>query len=185
MSSKDEMVNSGGGIVAALRSDPERGFRELMDEYKEAVYWHIRRLVVSHDDAQDAAQETFVRIFRSLGQYRGGGSFTAWVYKIATNEAMRAIGRRRKCIVSMDDESFHAPEITADGYVDYTDLEAVRLQKAIQSLPPKQQVTFNLRYYDGLSYDEIAEVTGSTAPSAKANYHIAKDKIIRYMNSND
>ena len=92
-------------MVATLRSDPERGFRELMDKYKEPVYWHIRRLVVSHDDAQDATQETFVRVFRSLGQYRGGGSFTAWVYKIATNEAMRAIGRRRNRFVSLDDES--------------------------------------------------------------------------------
>ena len=179
------MVNSGSGMVATLRSDPERGFRELMDKYKEPVYWHIRRLVVSHDDAQDAAQETFVRVFRSLGQYRGGGSFTAWVYKIATNEAMRAIGRRRNRFVSLDDESLALPGIEADGYVDYGDLEAVRLQRAIQSLPPKQQVTFNLRYYDGLGYDEIAEVTGSTAPSAKANYHIAKDKIIRYMDTND
>ena len=179
------MAKGGCGIVSAIRRDPEEGFRKLMDKYKEPVYWHIRRLVVSHDDAQDAAQETFVRVFRSLGRYSGGGSFTAWVYKIATNEALRAIGRRRNCFVSMDNEGFTAPEPLADGYVDYDDLEAVRLQKAILSLPPKQQVTFNLRYYDGLDYSEIAEVTGSTASSAKANYHTAKDKIIKYMNSND
>lgn len=185
MSVQRLMANGGCDIVSAMRNDPEKGFRMLMDKYKEAVYWHIRRLVMSHDDAQDAAQETFVRIFRSLQQYHGGGSLTAWVYRIATNEAMRMLGRRKGCVVSLDDETCAAPEIPADRYVDYSDLEAVRLQKAILSLPPKQQVAFTMRYYDGLDYGEIAEVTGSTAASAKVNYHIAKDKIVKYMNSND
>lgn len=179
------MRADGNDIVEALRNNPERGFRLLMDRYKEAVYWHIRRLVVSHADAQDATQETFVRVFRSLGQFRGDTSFKAWVYRIATNEALRVLSKNKGGVVSFDGDGVKASDFPADEYVDYGDLEVVRLQKAILSLPAKQQIAFNLRYYDGLDYDEIARVSGSTAAGAKANYHTAKCKIIEYMNSND
>lgn len=172
-------------IVRALGSNPEQGFRLLLARYQEPLYWHIRRLVVSHDDAQDAAQETFLRIFRSFPQYRGGTSFTAWLYRIATNEALRQLARRPPTEVPADGDATALATLQADAYVDYTDLEAVRLQRAILSLPARQQLTFNLRYYDELSYDEIAEITGSTAAAAKANYHLAKEKIVRFMKSND
>ena len=155
----------------------------MMAKYKEPVYWHIRRLVVSHDDAQDAAQETFVRIFRSFHQLKEDSSLQAWIYRIATNEAMRMLERHKSSKMSLDDPETGVNAIMADEYVDYSNLEAVRLQKAILSLPTKQQLTFNLRYYDELAYDEIAAITGSTVESAKANYHIAKEKIIKYMNA--
>ena len=170
-------------IIAVIKRDTEKGFRALMAKYKEPVYWHIRRLVVSHDDAQDAAQETFVRIFRSFHQLREDSSLQAWIYRIATNEAMRMLERHKGSKMSLDDPETGVNAIMADEYVDYSNLEAVRLQKAILSLPTKQQLTFNLRYYDELAYDEIAAITGSTAESAKANYHIAKEKIIKYMNA--
>lgn len=170
-------------IVSAVRQNPEKGFRMLMAKYREAVYWHIRRLVVSHADAQDAAQETFVRIFRSFSQFRGECSFAAWIYRIATNEAMRVLGRCRGGRVSLDDSDTGAGDMMADEYVDYTDLEAVKLQQAVLSLPPKQQLAFNLRYYSELEYDEIADVAGSTVASVKVNYHLAKEKIKKYMDS--
>lgn len=157
----------------------------LMAKYKEPVYWHIRRLVVSHDDAQDAAQETFVRVFRSFRQFKGECPLGAWIYRIATNEAMRVLERRRGGRLSLDDPEAGTDALMADGYVDYSDIEAVKLQKAILSLPARQQLAFNLRYYDELGYDEIAAITGSTAANVKANYHIAKEKIIKYMNSTD
>ena len=172
-------------IVSALKENAENGFRLLMAKYKEAVYWHIRRLVVSHDDAQDAAQETFVRVFRSIRQFKGECSFCAWIYRIATNEALRVLERRRGERLSLDDPEAGVSDLMADEYVDYNDLEAVKLQKAILSLPTKQQLAFNLRYYDELEYDEIAAITGSTAVNVKANYHLAKEKIIKYMNSTD
>lgn len=178
------MNSNGKDIVSAIRKNPEKGFRLLMSEYGEAIYWHIRRLVVLHDDAQDAAQETFVRVFRSIGNTMEGRSFTAWIYRIATNEALRLLSRRETERQLLEKAGRECPMMT-DGHVDYSDLEAVKLQRAILSLPRKQQVTFNLRYYDGLSYDEIAEATESTAAGAKANYHAAKEKIIRYMNEND
>lgn len=173
-------------IIQAIRDNPEKGFRMLMEKYKEAVYWHIRRLVASHDDAQDATQETFVRIFRSFSQRRDDSSFKAWIYRIATNEALRLIGSlRNEGQLSLEQAEANISRLPADEYVDYSDLESVKLQRAIRSLPTKQQLVFNLRYYDELGYEEIAEIAACTAQSAKANYHIAKEKIIQYMNVNE
>jgi RNA polymerase sigma-70 factor (ECF subfamily) len=175
------MTTSDKEIVSAMREDAEKGFRLLMAQYKEPLYWHIRRLVVSHDDAQDTVQEAFIRIFRSFSQYSEPHSLRAWIFRIATNEALRVIERRRKD--TMPIETVFDAE--ADSYINYSDLEAVRLQKAILSLPPKQQLAFNLRYYDEMDYDEIAAIADTTAASAKMNYHHAKERIIKYMNSND
>lgn len=173
-------------IIQAIRDNPEKGFRMLMAKYKEAVYWHIRRLVVSHDDAQDATQETFVRIFRSFSQRRDDSSFKAWIYRIATNEALRLIGSlRNEGQLSLEQAEANISRLPADEYVDYSDLESIKLQRAIRLLPTKQQLVFNLRYYDELGYEEIAEIAACTAQSAKANYHIAKEKIIQYMNVNE
>ena len=179
------MTTNDKEIIETLNESWETGFKMLLNKYQEPVYWHIRRLVVSHYDAQDATQETFVRMFRSLGQFRGDSSLRTWLYRIATNEALRLISKRRQETVSLDDISTGVSLIAADNYVDYADKLAVKLQKAILSLPPKQQLAFNLRYYDELAFDEIAKIADSTATSIKASYHVAKEKIIKYMNSND
>ena len=173
------------GIIDTLKESPERGFRMLMMKYQEPLYWHIRRLVVSHDDAQDAAQETFVRIYRSFDQYSGDCSFRSWIYRIATNEALRIISKRRQEVVSLESAATGVQFIAGDNYIDYDDKVAVKLQKAILTLPPKQQLAFNLRYYDELAFDEIARIADSTPSSIKASYHVAKEKIVKYMNSND
>lgn len=170
-------------ILNVIKADPDKGFRTLMSRFMEPVYWHIRRLVVSHEDAQDATQETMVRIYRSLDHHSGERSLTAWIYRIATNEALRLIERNNRRAWQALDET--AGDIAADEYIDYSDAEAVMLQRAIHSLPTKQQVAFNLRYYDEMSYDEIAAVTGSTTGAAKSNYHLAKDKIVEYLKTND
>ena len=173
------------GIIDTLKESPERGFRMLMMKYQEPLYWHIRRLVVSHDDAQDAAQETFVRIYRSFDQYRGDCSFRSWIYRIATNEALRIISKRRQEVVSLESAATGVNLIQGDNYIDFDDKVAVKLQKAILTLPPKLQLAFNLRYYDELSFEEIARIADSTPTSIKASYHVAKEKIVKYMNSND
>ena len=175
------MTQSDNDITALLRRDPEQGFRLLMKRYKEPVYWHIRRLVVSHADAQDATQETFVRIFRSRGSRRDGTSLTAWIYRIATNEALRLIGRRHVEARLDAGGDTAAAHLAADSYVDYSDAEAVAMQEAILSLPQKQQVVFNLRFYDELSYGEIAQITGSNTVAVKVNFHLAKEKIKRRL----
>ena len=169
-----------------MKKDPQKGFSLLMASYMKPVYWHIRRMVVAHADAQDVMQETFVRVFRSFNQYKENQPLKAWVFGIATNEALRFLGKRRgKEILSLEDSSEDLFSLKADDYVDYSDIEAVKLQKAILSLPAKQQIAFNLRYYEELSYDDIALITGSTAANVKANYHNAKEKIVNYMKSND
>lgn len=173
-------------IIKAILENPEQGFRLLMASYREPLYWHIRRLVVSHADAQDVVQEAFVRVFRNFSQYSGEKSFRAWVFRIATNEALRLLGRMRNAVtLSLDDVTADMLSSKGDAYYDSSDAIAARLQKAILHLPAKQQLAFNLRYYDELSYEEIAEVAGSSAASAKTNYHLAKEKIIEYMQNND
>lgn len=172
-------------IVEAVRKDAEGGFRLLVQKYKERLYWHIRRLVVAHEDAQDVTQEAFLRIFRSFGQFKGDYSFNAWIYRIATNEAFRLLEKRKKEQLSLDDVESGTPSLMkADSYVNYDSLE-LKFQRAIQILPEKQRVTFTLRYYDELDYDEIGKITDTNGASAKANYHVAKNKIVQYMNSND
>ena len=173
-------------IIRAMQGNPEQGFRLLMASYREPLYWHIRRLVVSHDDAQDAAQEAFVRIFRNFSQYSEENSFRAWIFRIATNEALRIlVSHKNATMLSLDDVTADILSTKADAFYDSSDAIAVRLQKAILHLPAKQQLAFNLRYYDELSYEEIAEVADSSAASAKTNYHLAKEKIIEYMLNND
>ena len=161
-------------IINAVRRDSQNGFRILMKEKWEPVYWHIRRLVVHHVDAQDATQETFIRLFRSFDKFKGESSLKVWIYRIATNEALRLIGKRHNDIISIDDDNVSDVRMIADEeHVNYADVEAVKLQNAILSLPPKQQLAFNMRYYDELEYDEIARIIGSTPSSVKASYHIA------------
>lgn len=172
-------------IYTSMRRNPESGIRMVMRKYGEPVYWHARRLLVSHDDAQDAVQETFIKVFRSFHSLKEAKALRSWIYRIATNEALRTIERNKtsRLLTGSIDDS--ATDIAAADYTDYTDLEAVKLQKAILSLPPKQQATFNMRYYDEMEYPQIAEAMETTVSTVKVNYHLAKEKIIRYMNSND
>lgn len=173
-------------IIKAMQRNLEQGFRLLMARYKEPVYWHIRRLVISHANAQDAAQESFVRIFRSFSQYREENSFRAWIFRIATNEALRILERDRNSkLFSLDEATNDLLNTKADEYFDESDHLAARLQRAITTLPSKQQLVFNLRYYNEMSYEEIASISDISAASAKSNYHVAKEKIIDYMNKND
>lgn len=171
-------------LLNAIKADVQSGFRQLMRSYQQQVYWHIRRMVVSHDDAQDATQETF-RIYNSLRQFRADSSLRSWIYRIATNEALRAISRRRQEEVSIDSDEPGVELIATDDFVDTADQLALKLQRAILTLPPKQQLAFNLRYYDEMDFEEIAHIADSTATSIKASYHVAKQKVINYMNSND
>lgn len=155
---------------------------ELIERYQKPLYWHIRRLVVSHDDTQDVLQDTFVQIFMHLGDLKKVGSERTWVYRIATNEALQWLRKQHEFVsLDGDDASQLINTLTTDQYVDAGDRLLVTFQKAILTLPTMQRTIFNLRYYDELPYDEIAAITGSTAGAAKTNYHIAKEKISNYI----
>ena len=178
----DEMRQAASDIeiIRQISEDVDSGFNLLVHTYGERLYLHIRRITLVHADAEDALQETLLRVYRHLGKLRSDEALAPWLYRIATNEALRQ--RRRGITISIDEGTLadtHGP--VADQYFDFSDIEAVHLQQAIQSLPPRQQTVFNLRYYDDFDYDTIAEIVGSSAGSAKVNYHLAKQKITRYM----
>lgn len=165
-------------IFALWQTNPQEGFRRLVDAYQERLYWHVRRLLVSHDDAEDAVQEAFIRIYKGLSGLRDGRTLTSWVYRIATNEALRIAERRPTPAISLDDVNI---DVADTEYFDFTDAEANLLAKAIHSLSPRQQMAFNLRYYDEMDYDRIAEIMECSPITAKTTYHHAKNKIENYL----
>lgn len=155
---------------------------ELIERYHKPLYWHIRRMVVCHEDAEDVLQETFIRIFEHLADLKDLTQERAWVYRIATNEALQWL-RSRHEFLSLEDEDA-TPLINtlkADPYTDTGDRLLVLFQEAVLTLPTMQRTVFNLRYYDELPYEEIAAVTGSSVGAAKTNYHLAKEKISKYI----
>ena len=171
------MNRSENEIIEKMRQNPNVGMKLLMDAYQERLYWHIRRLVVSHDDAQDLLQESFLKIYRSFSSFKGNSSLFSWIYRITTNVVLSSLRSQKQVTAPLDD----VRGVKGDTYFEFGDAEAVSLQKAIHSLPPKQQAVFNMRYYDEMSFKEIAEVNDCSENSAKANYHFAKNKIIELM----
>ena len=165
--------------------DPERGFRLLVEKFQSPVYWHIRRMVVSHEDAEDVSQETFIRIFRHMEDFRNESSLQTWIYRIATNECLRLLNRRKEELVSSEEvQADLMNKLMASEYVDYDNAMEVKFQQAILRLPEKQRLVFNLRYYDELKYEEISRITDTKVDTLKANYHFAKEKIKEYMINN-
>ena len=167
-----------------MLSDPQRreqGFRQLMSQYGEALYWHIRRIVVGHDDAEDVLQETSIKIFSSIGSFKGEGKLTGWMYRIATNEALTHLRRQTRLFQSIDDLGDKlASKMQAEAPADVHQAETL-FQRALLTLPTQQRIAFNLRYYDELSYEEIARITGKKVGTLKTNYHYATEKIKEYI----
>jgi RNA polymerase sigma-70 factor (ECF subfamily) len=157
-------------------------FDDVLKDYERPIYHYIRRMVVDHDDAADIMQETFLKVYQGLGNLRDEKALKSWVYKIATNEALRFLSRRREELLSVIDENELLLGRLAEGeYVDYDDKMAVDFQKALLSLSEQQRLVFNMRYYDELSYDEISDITGCSVGTLKVQYHNAKERIKNYM----
>lgn len=167
-------------LIAQLKSNAVDAFDRLIEQYGDRLYWHIRRVVVQHEEAEDALQETFTRAYLSIGDFRGEteGSLVAWLYKIATSMAIRALRKRKRGVFSTLDSVRgdllaifeHEIDPSADEIV-------VKLQKAILALPTKQRLVFNMRYYDELSFEQISQATGDSISTLKTNYHYAVRKI--------
>jgi RNA polymerase sigma-70 factor (ECF subfamily) len=163
----------------------EQGFRMLVEKYQSSIYWHIRRMVISHEDAQDVLQETFIRIFRAMDNFREESSLSTWIYRIATNECLRFLNRRKEQALSTEEvQEELMNKLMASDYVDYENAMEVKFQQAILQLPEKQRLVFNLRYYDELKYEEISRITDTKVETLKANYYFAKEKIKEYMTNN-
>ena len=179
------MINE-NKIREACSSDRERGFKMLMNSFQVPIYNYIRRLVVSHEDAEDVLQEVFIRIFRHIDQFREESSLSTWIYRIATNESLRLLNSRKKreTVSTEDMQESLISQLRASDYVDYENELAVKFQEAILRLPEKQRLVFNLRYYDELDYEEIAHILDGKVDALKVNYHYAKEKIKEYILNN-
>ncbi len=161
----------------------QEGFMLIMDIYSKPIYWHIRRMVVRHEDTEDVMQECFINVYKGIGGFKRESSLKTWIYKIATNEAIRFCKKQRLDTQSYDDKSRLVNLFESEKEIDFNSAEAT-LQKAILSLPEKQRVVFNLRYFDELSYEQIAAVTSSSVSTLKTNYHYASTKVKEYVQNN-
>lgn len=173
-------MESAEKLIAQLRSNAVEAFDRLIEHYGDRLYWHIRRVVVHHEDAEDVLQETFARAYTSISDFRGDteSSLTAWLYKIATNLAINALRKRKKWAFAPLDSVRGNLLATFEHEVDSSaDEIVVKLQRAILTLPTKQRMVFNMRYYDDLSFEAISQVTGQSVSTLKTNYHYAVKKI--------
>lgn len=167
-------------FIAQLK-DPktrDKAFRTLVSTYKERLYWHIRKMLMNHEDTDDVLQNTFVKIYRNIENFKGDSKLFSWMYRIATNESITFIKKRAKeRNVSIED--FHlnsVHELQHDVLFDGDTIQYL-LQKAIQELPEKQRLVFNMKYFDNLKYDEISEILDTSVGALKASYFHAVKKI--------
>jgi RNA polymerase sigma-70 factor (ECF subfamily) len=160
----------------------EPAFTAIIKKYQEKLYWHIRRMVIDHDDANDVLQNVFIRVWNGLQNFREDAQLYTWLYRIATNESLTFLEQQKKrSAVSLSDvESGLSNKIMADKHFDPQKLEW-KLQLAIQQLPEKQRMVFNLRYYDEMPYEEMSRVLETSEGALKASYHHAAKKIEDYI----
>lgn len=157
-------------------------FQQLLNEYQRPLYSIVRNIVIDHDDANDVLQNTFVKIFRYLKEFKGDSKLFTWMYRIATNEALSFIKSRAK-ISKLTSEALQSrliENLESDPYFD-GDAVQIKLQKAIVSLPEKQQLVFKMRYFEELKYDDMSEILGTSVGALKASYHHASKKIQTFM----
>ncbi|MBW7890904.1 MAG: sigma-70 family RNA polymerase sigma factor [Chitinophagaceae bacterium] len=155
----------------------EKGFTGIIKKYQERLYWHIRRLVINHEDANDVLQNVFIKIWHGLENFREDARLYTWLYRIATNESLSFLEqKKRKRAVPIENESTMADALKAEKDFDPNKIEW-KLQMAIQQLPEKQRLVFNLRYYDEMPYEEMSRVLDTSEGALKASYHHAVKKI--------
>lgn len=156
----------------------EQAFRLLVQSYKERLYWHIRRLVLDHDDTDDCLQNTFIKAWQSLERFRGESQLYTWLYRIATNEAITFLSRQQTR--GGDTTLLAAERLPSDPWFDGDELQTA-LHRAIAKLPPKQKAVFNLRYFEEMPYEQIASVLDTSEGALKASYHHAYEKVKTWM----
>lgn len=179
-----ELPKENEQLIERLRQ-PEscrKAFNEVVRLYSEPLYWQIRRMVESHDDASDILQNTFMKAWQSIENFRGDAKLSTWLYRIALNESITFLGKERKRLnLSLDEEEAHLAQLVeADEWVDGDEL-AKDLRKAIATLPEKQRMVFNMKYFDDMKYEQISDVLGTSVGALKASYHLAVKKIEKFF----
>lgn len=163
-------------------------FGEVIRLFSEPLYWQIRRLINNHDDANDILQNTFMKAWQSLSMFRGDARVKTWLHKIAINESLTFLDRKKRHggeHLSLDDPDLHMENtVEADTMID-GDALALNLRKAIATLPQKQQLVFNMKYFDDMKYEEISEILGTSVGALKASYHLAVKKIEKKLSTSD
>jgi len=164
----------------------EQFFNELVSKYSERLYWHVRTMVGSHEDADDLLQEIFIKVWNSLDSFRGESDPLTWLWRIATNETISFLRKARVRAIlrfsslSEEAERISDPDPRLDG-----DKVMRQLRKSIMKLPDKQRLVFGMRYWEELSYEQISEITGTSVGALKASYHIAYEKVKQYLTETD
>lgn len=160
-------------------------FNLLIRKYQKKVYWHVRKIVIGHDDADDVVQEIFVKVWKNLENFKEEAQLFTWIYRIATNEALSFLRKKRSkfFIPLVNVENRLARTLIDDGFFSGNEIQ-LKLQKAILKLPEKQRIVFNMKYYDELKYQEMSEVLGTSVGALKASYHFAVKKIEDYLKNN-
>jgi len=157
-------------------------YNQLVRKYQQKVYWHIRKMVIDHDDADDLTQETFIKIWKNLENFRQESQLYTWIYRIATNECLNFLSsKRRKFFLPLNDVAAElAEKIDATPTLEGDEIQK-KLQKALLRLPDKQRLVFNMRYYDDLTYEQISDILGTSVGALKASYHLAAKKIEEFL----
>ena len=173
-------------LIEKIRNPESRnyGFNLLVREYQQKIYWHIRKMVIDHEDANDLVQEVFIKVWNNLDNFRAESQLYTWIYRIATNECLNYLSRRkRKYLISWGNaEKELSEKIDNSSFIEGNEIQK-KLQKVLLKLPDKQRLVFNMKYFDDMKYEDIAEITGTSVGSLKASYHIAVKKIEEFMNS--
>ena len=174
-------------ILAALRDKNKRAdaFTAIVKQYSQQIYWHVRRMVLSHDDTNDIVQNCFIKAWNSIESFRGEAQISTWLYRIAINETLSFLAKSRNNTVSLDTpEGAIAEQLESDSYFSGTRADAL-LQEAVSRLPDKQRLTFNMKYYENMKYEEISTILGTSVGALKASYHIAVKKIEDFLEKHD
>ena len=163
-------------------STAQVAFSQLVSEYSEQLYWQIRKIVLSHDDASDVLQNALIKIWTSIDNFRGDSKLSTWLYRIAVNESITFLNKQRmQNNISIDDaESFLLQKMEGDQYFDGDEAQ-LKLQKAILTLPEKQRIVFNMKYFDEMKYEEMSQILGTSVGALKASYHHAVKKVEEYL----
>lgn len=160
-------------------------FKELVQRYQKPLYFHIRNIVLNHDDADDVLQNTFIKVFSNIGKFKGESKLYSWMYRIATNESFTFIDQRAKKqgISNVELQQKAIMNLESDVYFEGNDIQ-IKLQKAIATLPEKQQLVFKMKYFEEMKYDNMSEILDISVGGLKANYHHAVKKIEAYLKNN-
>ena len=161
-------------------------FSKVIEHYSQPLYWQIRRIVIDHDDANDVLQNTFIKAWTNIDNFRGDAKLSTWLYKIAINESITFINKKKvQNNISLDeDDSFLVNTLESGEWFD-GDAAQIKLQKAIATLPEKQRIVFNMRYYDEMKYEDMSEILGTSVGALKASYHHAVKKLETFFDNND